>query len=186
MRRLDRSRGFTLVEVAVVVVIVGVLAVLGMVGYSKYRATARLSEATNMTASIRAAQEAYKAEKGIYASVSINTKSYYPAAVPGKFATEWGGKCTTCVDQNAWKRLNVLPDGPVMYGYATVGAVGGTPELPDVSTNGAGSASFGQPDAVTATTPHYTTVAKGDTDADGIPSMVVSYSVSNQIFIQQE
>lgn len=190
IRRLGRSRGFTLVEVAVVVVIVGVLAVIGMVVYTRYRTAARLSEATNMTAGIRAAQEAFKAENGVYAAVSNDVNSFYPAPTPGKFVTAWGSKCLNCVDANAWKRLNVAPHAPVMYGYATVGSVGSALAASAVP-NGAGvdiasPSTLAGAGTLGATTPVYVTVAWGDSDADGKPAMVVSYSVSNQIFVQQE
>jgi type IV pilus assembly protein PilA len=189
MRRLVRSRGFTLVELAVVVVIVGVLAVIGLVGYSKYRASARMTEATNMTTGIRGAQEAYKAERGVYASVSNDVSSFYPATAPGKFVTAWGGACATCVSADAWKRINVTPHGPVMFGYATVAGVGAALGGAGKPTGSGGDIATPSAAAVTAlgtTSPFYVTVAWGDSDADGHPAIVVSYSVSNQIFVQQE
>src|SRR5690606_23219095 len=75
-------RGFTLVELSVVVVIVGVLATLAFVGYRRYRATARMAEATRMTTGIRVAQEAYKSERGLYANVSGQLENLYPATSP--------------------------------------------------------------------------------------------------------
>lgn len=192
MRRVARSRGFTLVEVAVVVVLVGVLAVIGVVVFSRYRAAARMSEATTMTAGIRAAQEAFKTENGVYAAVSNDVNSFYPSPAPGKFVTAWGAKCVNCVggDINGWKRLNVAPHGPVMYGYATVGSVGSALAGSGVPTGAAGDitapAALDGIASLGATTPVYVTVAWGDSNADGKPAMVVSYSVSNQIFVQQE
>lgn len=191
MRRIGRSRGFTLVELAVVVVIVGVLGVLGVVGYTRYRASARMSEATHMTTGIRAAQEAYKVERGVYASVSNDMSSFYPAATPGKFVTAWGAKCVNCVDPDAWRQLNVTPDGPVMYGYATVGGVGSALAGQSSVSGGGGALTNGMTsltssNPIGATSPFYVTVAWGDHDADGTPAIIVSYSVSNQLFIQQE
>ena len=46
-----RERGFTLIEMMVVVVIVGILAMLAVVGYRKLVQTAHVSEATNMVQS---------------------------------------------------------------------------------------------------------------------------------------
>ena len=187
-------RAFTLIEVMIVVVIVGVLAVLGVIGYRRYVTTAHTAEATHLTGGIRAAQEAFKVEKGIYADVSADTSSLYPAAAPGAFKTEWGGNCNNCKgDPNAWKQLAVHPAGPVMYGYATVAGVGGAdlaavPPPPKVSAasfapmgdlGGGGGAA-----PIKATDPFYVTVAWGDTDADGNPCVVMSYSTSNQLVIQ--
>lgn len=181
-----------------VVVVVGILAVVGAVVYRRHRATARTAEATQVTAGIRTAQEAYLAEKGVYASVSVDTSSLYPATSPGAFVTEWGGACTNCVgsDPDGWRKLAVHPGGPVMYGYATVAGVGGaalaaTPPppaaapsmmAPAAAAGGGGSGGSG----LAATDPYYVTVAWGDADADGVPCIVMSYSVSNQIVVQSE
>jgi type IV pilus assembly protein PilA len=182
-----RSRGFTLVELAIVIVVVGILAVVGVAIYRHQSATARTAEATQLTAGIRAAQEAYKSEKGVYAAVSNDTSSFYPAAAPGSFKTEWGADCKNCIDPAGWRKLNVHPAGPVMYGYATVSGVGG-------SSLSGGGGSAGPPPGMridtpppvtlTATDPFYVTVAWGDTDADGKPCIVMSYSTSNQIIVQ--
>lgn len=185
-RRTARSlaRGFTLVEMSIVVVVVGVLAVLAVVGYRRYTATARSAEAKQVTSGIRMAQEAYKTEKGIYAAVSANDSSYYPAANPGKFVTEWGGACSNCAagDPNAWKKIAVQPVGPVMFGYATVADVGANSGIVTAAANAA-MTPFAQ---LKATDPFYVTVAWGDTDGDGVPCTVTSFSTSNQLVVMQE
>lgn len=178
--RRSRQQGFTLIELMTVVVVVGILAVLAILGYRKYTATARTAEAKQITAGIRAAQEAYKTERGVYAAVSNNDNSFYPAANPGKFVTQWGGKCTNCVDLEAWKRLAVEPGEPVMFGYATIAGLGG-------AAAASGMASPPGPlVTLAATDPFYVTVAKGDTDGDGVPCLVTSYSTSNQLLVQSE
>jgi type IV pilus assembly protein PilA len=186
--RQRRARGgFTLIELAIVVVVVGVLAVIAILGYRRYTATARTAEAKQLTGGIRAAQEAYKTEKGIYAAVSTSESSFYPAASPGKFVTAWGDKCTNCVDVDAWKRLAVEPGAPVMYGYATIADVGanaGSYSPPSGSTNSISGLEGAS--EIKATDPFYVTVAKGDTDGDGIPCIVTSYSTSNQLVVQSE
>ena len=176
-------RGFTLIELSVVVVVVGILAVLAILGYRRYTATARSAEAKQVTGGIRMAQEAYKTEKGIYAAVSTNDTSYYPAAVPGKFVTAWGAPCGNCAsgDPDGWKRLAVNPAAPVMFGYATVANIGGA----------GGGAGVGAPVPaaimpLAATDPFYVTVAWGDTDGNGIPCTVTSYSTSNELVVQSE
>jgi hypothetical protein len=163
-----------------------------MVAYGRQRATARTAEATNMTAGIRTAQEAFKSERGIYAAVSTNTSAFYPAVAPGRFVTQWGGACTNCTggDPNGWKKLAMTTAGPVMYGYATVAGIGaadlvGTPKPPKAEASMASS--YGEAaTTLKATDPYYVTVAWGDTDGNGTPCIVMSYSTSNQLVVQSE
>ena len=174
----------------IVVVVVGILGVLAILGYRRHTATARTAEAKQVTAGIRAAQEAYKTEKGIYAAVSLDDTSYYPAATPGKFVTAWGGKCANCAagDPDGWRKLAVEPGAPVMFGYATIAGLGGTGG--GGAGGGSGAASSGGSmaplAALRATDPFYVTVAWGDTDGDGVPCTVTSYSTSNQLVVQSE
>lgn len=191
--RRHRARAFTLVEVAVVVVIVGVLAVIGVVSYSRYKAAARISEATSVSSDIRKAQEAFKAEHGVYHNVSLTKDSLYPATTPGKFVTQWGGPCAGCNKEDSWKSLNVAPSAPVMYGYATLGAVGSGSTRSSNST-GKNSALGGDetpigvppPIPVREDEPWYITVAKGDTDGDGKFSRIVGYSMTSSFAIEPE
>jgi type IV pilus assembly protein PilA len=188
-RRPRAQRAFTLIELAIVVCIVGVLAVLGILGYQRYRATARMSEATTMTSAIRAAQQAYKVEHGVFAEVSVNQASLYPTAAPGKFVTQWGKDCNNCKngDPNGWRKLAVEPHEPVMYGYATVAGIGGASLTSEPPPMGAQTNGFTPPSdepELKATDPYFVTVAWGDTDGNGKPCIVLSYSTSNQLVIQ--
>ena len=154
-----RSAGFTLVELMVVVVIVGVLALLAVVGYRKLVQSAHVSEATGMVNNIRVAQEAYRAETQIYANISPNLQTYYPAAPVHGTQTAWGAACANCNAAATWAQLPLHVDGPVLFGYATVA--------------GAATTSFAMPTndcAMTypnATSPDYYVIeAKGDLDND--------------------
>ena len=184
LRRRARSRGFTLIELSIVVVVVAILGVLAIIGYRHYTAAARSAEAKQVTSGIRAAQEAFKTEKGVYAAVSNDDTSFYPAAAPGQFVTAWGVACTNCAsaDPNAWQQLAVHPDSPVMFGYATVANIGGVGGGVSPMT----MAAMGPAPALAATDPFYLTVAWGDTDGNGIPCTVTSYSTSNQLVVTSE
>ncbi len=62
-----RRRGFTLVELAVVVVIIGVLAAFGVPRFLQSVERSKASEAFGYLSSVRSAQERYLARQGTYA-----------------------------------------------------------------------------------------------------------------------
>lgn len=68
-RRKPRARGFTMIELMVVVVIVGVLAAIAIPLYGKYIKNARLTEATGRIGEIITAAKAWAQENQSVAGV---------------------------------------------------------------------------------------------------------------------
>ena len=60
------KKGVTLIEVMVVVAIVGMLAAIAIPAYNDYITRSRRSDAFTALETVRAAQEMYRAERGVY------------------------------------------------------------------------------------------------------------------------
>jgi type IV pilus assembly protein PilA len=184
-----RTRAFTLIEVMVVVVVVGVLALLATVGYRRWVRTSYMAEAQDMLGTIRAAEEAFKAESGGYLNVSgtLDLGFTYPAPTPGAFKSSWGAACTQCAGPTGatWQALAVEPKGPVAFGYAVVADNTGT--APGGSVTPATSRTQGSFDLSNlAGSPWYVVEAVGDINGDAVYTRVLGNSQSNQLMIDRE
>ncbi len=179
--RIATRRGFTLVELMVVVAIVGVLAALAMYGLRRYIASSKDSEATAVVQSVRLSEEAFRSETMTYFSPGTN---FYPVNSPltgsgaaNKHAWENPGN----PDYARWRTLGVVVDGPVRFKYrVTVGAVGSqvAPSLNALYAQNGGSFTF---PSTPSTEPWYVVEAIGDPDEDGTPSLFLGMSMSNDI-----
>jgi prepilin-type N-terminal cleavage/methylation domain-containing protein len=185
-------RGFTLVELMIVVAIVAILAVLGIVAYRKFVLSAHTSEATHMVQSIRVAESAYHAETQTYVATSTvtdATSGLYPVqnSPPGSWKTPWTtptGPCTAVPDFNCFALLPVHADGPVMFGYATLAGSASTPVVPIGLQNGT---TLTGPPGNSTTDWFWITAAGNTTNADKPNwSYVVANSFTNDLYVQDQ
>ncbi len=170
-RRRSLHRGFTLLELMTVVTIIGILATLATFGVRKYILSAKTAEAPRMIASIRAAEESYRAEAFEYLGLG-DFSTWHPTNNPGQKVYGWlSGDSAMYTD--VLRPLGVEPDGPVQYSYAVVaGDVGDSaPAIP-----GTKSYDFGTP-----TGPWYIVMAKADLDGDGTFTYMLSHSSASGI-----
>ena len=86
-------RGFTLVELAVVIVIIGVLAAFGVPRFLKSVEKSKASESFGYLAAVRSAQERYQAQNGTYSSdlavldIKFATPKYFDVGTPAAGST---------------------------------------------------------------------------------------------------
>jgi prepilin-type N-terminal cleavage/methylation domain-containing protein len=184
LRRQLNSRGFTLVELMVVVIIVGVLATLGVYGVRKYVFSSKTTEAIHMIGSIKGAEESYRAETFAYlgadGKTEIDSVTLYPQT-PGRKKSDWTNASHTDYAKT-WGPLGVMSDSPVIFGYAIVaGRSGALKSPPSNCTN----VSWG-PRGNSNTGPWYIVKAEADQNGDGHFSCFTSCSLSGEIFSAHE
>jgi len=71
-----RQKGFTIVELLIVIVIIGILAAITIVAYNNIQQRARDSARTSDIAGIQKALELYRADSGEYPSVGTDNVGY--------------------------------------------------------------------------------------------------------------
>jgi type IV pilus assembly protein PilA len=113
-RENQTERGFTLIELMIVVAIIGILAALAIPNFIRFQLRSKTSEAKLNIASIRTAEDAYYAANGKFAGAFLT-----PAIAPDASKHQWAG--VPGVAQFA--ELGWRPEGDVYFVYAVNGLV---------------------------------------------------------------
>ncbi len=127
------SKGFTLIELMIVVAIIAILAAIAIPQYKKFQAKAKASEAKTNLGSIATAEEAYKAENDKYIACAKQPSSAPTAK-------------TNFDESNAsFAKIGFAPAGKVRYAYQVnssdlnnkfhANAVSAVPELQSAGLN---------------------------------------------------
>lgn len=115
MKRLAKnSKGFTLIELMIVVAIIGILAAIAIPNFLRYQLKSKTAEARTNIGAIKTSQEAFRAEFDGYI-----TAAAHPVATPSDVKTPWVGNL-------GFNAIGYAPAGNVYYQYEVV-AAGGTP-----------------------------------------------------------
>ena len=111
MSNLNRKaqKGFTLIELMIVVAIIGILAAIAIPNFLRFQLKSKSSEGKVNIAAIRTAEESYLAEFGVYvATAALNPA----AAIPGATKQPWDLTPGLNFDQ-----LGFAPEGNVFFQY---------------------------------------------------------------------
>ena len=107
------SKGFSLVELAVVIGIIGVLAAFGIPRFREAVERSKSGEAFNYLSSVRAAEERYQARMASYATVLSELDINTPAP---KYFSLW----ETTADEQGWTLVLQRTGKSAGYGAYTV------------------------------------------------------------------
>jgi len=124
------TRGFTLIELMVVVAIMAVLAIVAVASYKYYVRRARLSEAKSLLQEIKMKQEQYFSTYSQYVSTASSEATWYPTTNPpmaggdsDKTRWDWSKlNCTTPTSATqGWCDLGFRPSDSTYFRFVTVG-----------------------------------------------------------------
>ena len=138
LKQLKGQKGFTLIELMIVVAIIGILAAIAIPNFLTYQMKSRQSEAKTNLMAIKTSEVAWQGERGCYLTVTrwpvlavpaVNVKNtpslWFPggvAIVPTPAAaTGWciGAAGGAGITIGNFAALGFQPTGNVMYNYAT-------------------------------------------------------------------
>jgi len=114
LRNLNNQKGFTMIELMIVVAIIGILSAIAIPNFLNFRMKAKTSEAKSNLGAIRSCEEAYHAEHETYKETTAS-----PATVAGSFP---GTTPTNWVDQGGFSDIGFKPTGKVYYQYVVSAA----------------------------------------------------------------
>jgi len=103
---LGKSRkGFTLIELMIVVAIIGILAAIAIPNFIRFQLKAKTSEGKVNVAAIRTAEEAYFSEFGTYVEGTVSP------------STNGGTAKTAFTDMGGFGTVGWAPEGQVYFNY---------------------------------------------------------------------
>jgi type IV pilus assembly protein PilE len=91
---MKSNKGITLIELLVVIVIVGILAAIAIPVYTNYMQRARRADAKTALEHLRAAQEMFRAENGLYAFTGAVVNGVAILDAMATLQTTWGVPAT--------------------------------------------------------------------------------------------
>lgn len=130
----NKLKGFTLIELMIVVAIIGILAAIAIPNFIRYQLRSKTSEARTNLGGIKTNQESFKATEDNYVAVAFNPQAAGTSPVKRAWNNALcGAGCnrSTIAACTTFDCIGYRPAGDVYYDYSTVTqtAPGNSPEF---------------------------------------------------------
>jgi type IV pilus assembly protein PilA len=107
----NNQKGFTLIELMIVVAIIGILAAIAIPNFLSYQLKSKTAEAKTNIGGIKASQEAFRAEYDFYANCADNP------GIAGIGPEKQVWTINAAANGSGWEEIGYEPAGSVYYTY---------------------------------------------------------------------
>ncbi len=102
---MSKQKGFTLIELMIVVAIIGILAAIAIPAYQDYTIRAQVSEGLNLTGACKVAVTEFYQDSGAFPTTNADAGLEAAANIMGKYTTQVavgaGGACSATYGNDA-------------------------------------------------------------------------------------
>jgi type IV pilus assembly protein PilA len=191
LKQLKSQKGFTLIELMIVVAIIGILAAIAIPNFLTYQMKGRQSEAKVNLGAIKTSEIAFQAERGCYLGIPAMTVAQGGVVAPATGASTAGVAwpsatiygpsavavsavfCTTGPPVGRFTDIGFVASGVVRYQYITGGSIVAAP-IPACNLGAAPATGL-----MALTDTGFTATASSNLDGDGAATWQSFWAASN-------